>query len=83
MSETGQDMLRNLDEEERGFYMALVGFIMKQCEASGVILTILDGKHGSGSMLGVENETKLHELKNVFEESLKLITDKIINQSMN
>jgi len=56
-------MTDNLTEEDRDFFGALMQFLVEKLQAEGVALTVLNGKHGSGTMFGVGDESSVHTMQ--------------------
>jgi hypothetical protein len=83
MSENSSKSLSNLDEKEQKFYRALVSFLMDKCEAQGIVLTVIDGKDGSGCIVGVENPSLLPDVKMLLSAFLETLSEQVINPSAN
>jgi hypothetical protein len=82
MSENNSIRLDELPEKDRDNYQAMVHFLMKELQAKGVVVTILDGRHGSGSFLGVLDESLLPDLKDVVQDFVDSLGE-VVKKSAN
>jgi hypothetical protein len=77
MSENNPVRLDELPDDDRHHLQAMVHFIMKELQAKGVFIALLDARHGSGSVLGVLDQSLLPGLKDVVQTSLDSMGEEI------
>jgi hypothetical protein len=64
-------------------YQTYAGFVMAKTNADCVVLTVLGGKDGSGSVLTVTDKDFVTDVVPVLEMLIKEIREKILNQQTN